>query len=111
MDVGSIHGLFVGPATQDYLYLCWVPFAAVNFVLAILGLKFNRTFPVLLSAVGLFAVCCQLSIAAASITEGGAIVVAGLCTFGGLGIGIIFAARYFLQGRTDPTTRDNLFSA
>jgi len=118
MNVGSL-AVFLGTccmlwgptedaAQRTYEPLYWLPFSAVSAALAALGLKFNRTFPVLLSASGLFAVCVRISIAAMGITDGS--FVAGMCTFGALGIAVVVVAHRFL-GRSDTPTsaRDNMF--
>lgn len=118
MNVGSL-AVFFGTccmlwapvedaAERTYEPLYWLPFSAVSAALAALGLRFNRTFPVLLSAAGLFAVCVRISLAAMGITDGN--FVAGMCTFGALGIAVIVVANRFL-GRSDAPTsaRDNMF--
>jgi hypothetical protein len=114
MNVGSL-AVFLGtwcgtccmlnPAFEP---LYWLPFSAVSAALAALGLKLNRTFPVLLSAAGLFAVCVRISVAAAGLTDGNFVV--GVCTFGALGIAVVVVAQRLL-GRSDTPTvaRDNLF--
>jgi len=98
----------VDAASGAYEPLWWLPFSAVSAALAALGLKFNRTFPVLLSAAGLFALCVRISFAAAGITDGN--VVVGMCTFGALGIAVVVVAHRFLGRKDAPTSaRDNLF--
>merc|ERR1719221_1988147 len=108
MNVGSL-AVFLGTCcmpTPEPLY--WLPFSAVGAALAALGLKLNRTFPVLLSAAGLFVVCVRISAAAAGLTDGNFVV--GVCTFGALGIAVVVVAQRLL-GRSDTPTvaRDNLF--
>jgi hypothetical protein len=88
-----------------YEPLYWLPFSAVSAALAALGLKFNRTFPVLLSATGLFAVCVRISVA---VSDGNFVV--GMCTFGALGIAVVVVAHRLLGRNDNPTgARDNLF--
>jgi hypothetical protein len=73
--------------------LCWVGFAAVVAMLGALGLKLQRTFPVLLSACGLAAICIRFSVAVGMALGS----VAGLCTFGALGIAVVFGAQQLLK--------------
>jgi len=114
MNVGSLAvflgtcSMLWGPDTGAYELLCWLPFSAVSAALGALGLRFNRTFPVLLSAAGLFAVCVRISVVAMSITGGNFVV--GMCTFGALGIAVVVVAHRLLgQGDKPTSARDSLF--
>jgi len=108
----GVHHLILQGLWSDfgptYELFGWVVVSAVSATFAVLGLRLNRTFPVLLSALGLFGVCVRLSSTAAAIA--GDSVIVGLCTFGGLGLLIVLSAQRLLRSSDGPTgARDSMF--
>jgi len=96
-----------GDYDPTYELFGWVVVSTVSALFAVLGLRFNRTLPVLLSALGLFAVCVRLSTAAAAFA--GDSVIVGFCTFGGLGLlTVVMAQRLLTSGDVPTGARDNL---
>ncbi|CAK0859148.1 unnamed protein product [Prorocentrum cordatum] len=99
VTVALPHLLFLGlPDDYDPVYdlFGWVVVSTVSALFAVLGLRLGRTLPVLLSALGLFAVCVRLSTAAAA--HAGDSATAGFCTFGGLGLLTVVLAQRLLTG-------------
>lgn len=108
--VGVPHCIILGlpdDYSPSYELFGWAVFSAVSAAFAVLGLRLNRTFPVLLSALGLFSVCVRLSTAAAAIA--GDNVLVGLCTFGGLGLLTVVAAQRLLRGGDGPASARDSF--